>query len=106
MNQFEEGLKSGRFLVGECVRCKKITWPPSEFCNKCFGNLKWRKIIEPGVLIEFSSKDGKVFGIVEFEGTVRIMGTISNPEGIRSGSEVRVHRCGFEKTPQITFSVT
>lgn len=104
MSAFEEGLRNGQILVGECKRCDKITWPPNEFCNKCFGVLRWRKITEPGTLVEYSSKDGKTFGIVEFEGTVRMMGTISNPEHARSGSAIRIQVCGFDKTPQVTFS--
>ncbi|CDI05601.1 Zn-ribbon domain-containing OB-fold protein [Candidatus Nitrosotenuis uzonensis] len=104
MNPFEEGLKNGKLLAGHCTRCKNIVWPPSEFCSRCFGRTKWDEIKEHGILLEYSSKDGKSFGIVEF-GTIRMMGTISNPERARPGSRVKLIECGFDKTPQITFSV-
>lgn len=106
MSKFVEGLKNGRFLAGSCTRCNRTVWPPSEFCDNCFGGLQWREVTEPGVLIELSAKDGKAFGIVEFEGTIRVIGTISNPDGATPGSGVRILKCGFDKTPQFTFSLT
>lgn len=103
MSVFESELRNGRFVVGQCQRCTKVCWPPTDFCSHCFGDLTWRQVLEPGVLVEFSSKDGKIFAMVEFEGIVRVMGTISNPDGLRPGAAVRIAKCGYEKTPQFLF---
>lgn len=104
MSVFESELRNGRFVVGQCKRCAKVCWPPTDFCSHCFGDLAWRQVLEPGVLIEFSSKDGKTFAVVEFEGTVRVMGAVSNPGGLRPGAAVRIAKCGFGKTPEFLFA--
>ena len=36
---FESKLNDGEFCIPECTECKKIVWPPAEFCNHCFGNI-------------------------------------------------------------------
>lgn len=105
MSVFESEMKKGRFLVGECGKCCKITWPPSEFCSTCFGNLSWRPIIDHGTLIETSSKDGKVFGIAEFEGAVRVIGTILNGQNAEQGQKVKISKCAFDKSPIITLEM-
>lgn len=103
MNVFESELKKGQFLIGECQKCSKVTWPPSEFCSICFGSLSWRPVREPGILIEFSSKGDQVFGIVEFEDSIRVMGTILDACNLEPGQKIRVSGCGFEKHPQFVF---
>lgn len=102
MSVFESEMRKGRFVVGECGKCGKITWPPSEFCSTCLGNLSWRPIVDHGVLIESSAKDGKVFGIAEFEGAVRVIGTILNGQNAKPGQKVRISKCTFDKSPVIT----
>jgi hypothetical protein len=57
----------------------------------------------PGTIIECSGKNGNKFCIAEFEGVIRIMGTISSPNP-KPGQKVRISRCGFDKEPQFTFS--
>jgi len=106
MNTFESELRRGVFKVGQCPKCNKVMWPPNDFCNVCFGNLTWRQLREPGILVEHSSKDGKAFGIAEFEGSVRIIGQIQNDSELKPGQTVRISKCGYEKTPQITFVVS
>jgi len=32
---FEKELEQGRFYIPECLACKKLVWPPSEFCDNC-----------------------------------------------------------------------
>ena len=32
---FEKELEQGRFYIPECLACKKLVWPPSEFCDGC-----------------------------------------------------------------------
>ncbi|HET8719444.1 MAG TPA: hypothetical protein VFM64_00420 [Candidatus Nitrosotenuis sp.] len=103
MNRFESELKKGNFFVGECTKCKKIAWPPSDSCNRCFVDLAWRKIREPGILIEYSSKDGKLFGIVEFEEHVRVMGSLSNSKHLEPGQKIRILGCSFDEAPRFQF---
>ncbi len=44
MNRFEEELKAGSFVTSECPHCAKIVWPPSDYCDRCFRNVEWRKV--------------------------------------------------------------
>jgi hypothetical protein len=104
MNVFESELKKGRFVVGECSTCKNITWPPNDFCSHCFGSLVWRDVKEPGVIIEHSSKDGKIFCIAEFENAIRIMGFISGNTTPKPGQQVRVSGCIFDDSPKFSFT--
>ncbi len=103
MSVFEAELKNGRFVISECPRCQKTIWPPSEFCTHCFGNTVWRTIIEPGTLVEYSSKDGKTFCIAEFEDSIRVMGSLDSKTP-SVGQKIRISSCGFDKSPQFTFS--
>ena len=104
MSFFEAELKKGRFVVCECTKCHKVTWPPNDFCRFCFGSVSWRSVKEPGILVEYSAKDGKKFCIVEFEGSVRVIGTISNGLDLEPGQKIRIVKCGFESMPQFIFS--
>jgi uncharacterized OB-fold protein len=103
MNIFETELKNGRFVISECPRCQKVIWPASEFCTHCFGNTVWRTINDPGTLVEYSSKDGKMFCIVEFENSVRVMGEL-HAKTPAVGQKVKISSCGFDKSPQFAFS--
>jgi uncharacterized OB-fold protein len=105
MNVFESELRNGRFVVGECQKCRRISWPPGEFCSTCFGDLSWRPIMEHGTLVEASSKDGKVFGIAEFEGVVRVIGTIPNGQNAKPGQRVKVTKCTFDRAPRFTLEI-
>ena len=40
---FESDLSKGIFSIPECRSCNKIIWPPSEFCNQCFGTVNLKK---------------------------------------------------------------
>jgi hypothetical protein len=103
MNVFEDELKKGKFVVGQCLKCQKISWPPNDFCSHCFGSLSWRSVIEPGILVEYSMLDGKLFCIAEFENTIRIMGIFSGNTTPKPGQKVRIVRCTFDGAPKITF---
>ena len=74
---FESELAKGFFCIPECTKCKKIVWPPSEFCNHCFGEVSLKKGDFEGKIIEFSRQDEDYFCIVEFEESIRIMAKIS-----------------------------
>jgi len=94
MNKFESELKKGNFIISECVNCKEIVWPPSNYCNKCFGHVKWRKPSEIGKLIEFSKKENVNFCIAEFEEKIRIMGTlIGETISPKIGQGVKLEKC-------------
>ena len=105
MSVFESELKKGRFVVGQCTKCQKTMWPPNDFCGFCFGVLSWRAIKEPGVLVEYSAKDGKIFAMAEFEGSIRVMGIIANDIDLKPGQKIRVASCGFDAMPKFTFYV-
>ena len=40
---FEENLSRGEFLIPKCTQCEKIVWPPSDYCNHCFGKIELKK---------------------------------------------------------------
>ena len=42
MKKFETELKAGNFVTSECTHCKKIVWPPSDYCDYCFKEVNWR----------------------------------------------------------------
>lgn len=104
MSMFESELKKGRFVVCQCTNCNRITWPPNDSCSSCFGNVFVRGVQNSGIIIECSAKDGKKFCIAEFEGTIRIIGTVSDPDP-KPGQKVRIADCGFNKEPWYAFSV-
>ena len=71
---FEAKLAKGEFCIPECTDCKKIVWPPAEFCSYCFGNIHLKKEDCKGKVIEFSREKNWFFCLVEFNGMIRIMG--------------------------------
>jgi uncharacterized OB-fold protein len=103
MSVFESELKKGRFVVGECSKCQKVTWPPNDFCSHCFGEISWRDVKKPGIIVECSSKDGRTFCIVEFENTVRVMGIILGNTEPKPGEQIKVISCSFDDSPKFTF---
>lgn len=98
---FESELKKGKFSVGECAKCQKITWPPNDFCSTCFCNLNWRQVREPGTIIEYSAKDGKTFCLAEFEGVIRVLGIVSGTPKV--GQQIRVIGCDFDGIAKFSF---
>ena len=60
-------------------------------------------ITQPGVLIEWSSKEGKVFGIVEFEQTVRVIGALAGSSSFNVGQKMFIQECGYENSPIFLF---
>ncbi|MGQ0771440.1 MAG: Zn-ribbon domain-containing OB-fold protein [Nitrososphaerota archaeon] len=103
MSVFEAELKKGRFVIGQCTKCQKTTWPPNDFCGFCFGDMSWRAIKEPGVLVEYSAMDGKIFAMAEFEESIRVMGLIANDVSLKPGQKIRVASCGFDIIPKFIF---
>lgn len=92
---FEAKLKGGIFCIPECNECKKIVWPPAEFCSHCFGAVSPKEGDFEGKIIEFSSKNGQCFCVVEFEKTFRIIANISKTPSI--GQSVKISKCGISE---------
>jgi hypothetical protein len=101
---FEAELKNGRFIIPECPKCQKVIWPPSEFCTQCFGNTVWCAVSDSGTLVEYSAKDGAMFCIVEFENSIRIMGSLHCDKTPVIGQKIKISSCGFDKSPKFIFN--
>ena len=93
MNKFEQELKNNNFVCSSCPKCNKLVWPPSDFCNSCFGNVVWRQVEKTAKLIEFSHDEDEVFCIAEFEGNIRIMGSIKNATNLKIGQSLTLVKC-------------
>lgn len=92
---FELELKKGNFLISECNYCKKIVWPPSEFCNQCLKENSWRDCSRFGKIIEFSKKNNSYFCVAELENSVKIIGEIVSGTPT-NGEKIKVVDCGME----------
>jgi len=105
MNQFENELKKGNFVVSECKKCKKIVWPPNDYCNNCFGNVTWKKIFGNWKLIEFSKNENNIFCLAEFQGMIRIMGTLkTNSNQPIIGQKLMLETCSYDNEKKFVFS--
>ena len=100
---FESELKKGKFSIGECHKCQKVTWPPNDFCSNCFVELTWRQVKEPGTILEYSANQDKFIVMVEFENTIRVLGTVSATPKV--GQKVRIASCGFDGVPKFSFAL-
>ena len=90
---FESELLQGKFCIPTCTVCKKINWPPTEFCNNCFSHVSLKKGDFEGKIIEFSRQNEEYFCLVEFENTIRVMAkTLEIPE---IGQTVKISKCGI-----------
>jgi uncharacterized OB-fold protein len=89
---FESDLVQGVFSIPECTVCKKIVWPPTEFCDHCFGMVSLKRGDFEGKIIEFSRQGEEYFCIVEFEKTIRVMAKISQTPKI--DQIVQISKCG------------
>lgn len=106
MNQFENALKNDKFVCSECPKCNKLVWPPSDFCNVCFSEVKWRQITKKGKLVEFSKKDNTIFCIAEFENTIRIMGELdAGSKKPDIGHELELVKCNYDPTEKFFFKL-
>ena len=92
---FEAELEKGNFVVSECHKCKKIVWPPSEFCNVCLKEVSWRKSSGEGKILEFSRQNENFFCVAEIENSIRLIGKIVSglPE---VGKKVKIESCSVE----------
>jgi uncharacterized protein len=103
MTKFEDELKNNNFVCSECIKCKHLVWPPSEFCNKCLGDVVWRPVSRKAKLVEFSIKDKKHFCIAEFEGSIRVFGTIDTTIALLPGQNLVLEYCDYDESPKFVF---
>ncbi|MGI0088099.1 MAG: Zn-ribbon domain-containing OB-fold protein [Nitrosotalea sp.] len=104
MNKFEQELKNNNFVCSRCTRCNKMVWPPSDLCNKCFDNVVWVPVSRNARLVEFSRKDEEYFGIAEFDGGIRVMGTIQSASILHVGQPLILTRCSYDGVEKFVFS--
>jgi uncharacterized OB-fold protein len=90
---FESELSKGKFMIPECTVCKKIVWPPTEFCSDCFGSVSLKNGDFEGKIIEFSKQNNDYFCVIEFENTIRIMAKMSETPKI--DQMVKISKCGI-----------
>jgi len=91
---FELELKKGNFFISECNQCKKIVWPPSEFCNQCLNQNSWRKCSNTGKIIEFSKQKETYFCVAIIENAIKIMGEIISGRP-KIDKQVNIIDCGI-----------
>jgi uncharacterized protein len=103
MTRFETELKNNNFVCSECAKCRHLVWPPSDYCNKCFGDVIWRPVSKRATLVELSSKDGKYFCIGEFENSIRVFGTLEGNSNLIKGQNLTLKYCDYDKTPKFVF---
>ena len=89
---FENELEKGQFCIPECLSCKKLVWPPSEFCDKCNGETSLKKEEFEGKIIEFSRQNDDYFCIVEFYNSIRIMAKMTTYP--KKDQIVKISKCG------------
>jgi len=92
---FETELSQGKFMIPECSVCKKIVWPPTEFCNDCFGAVSLKNDDFEGKILEFSKQNNDYFCLVEFEKNLKIMAKMTETPKI--GQMVKILKCGISK---------
>ena len=93
--KFDDELKKGNFIIPECTKCKKIVWPPSDFCSYCLGAINWKNTSKNGKIIEYSKKDHTFFCLAEFEGGIKIMGSLRSKDIPSEGQSVRIEKCSI-----------
>ncbi|MBI1662880.1 MAG: hypothetical protein IS860_05210 [Nitrosopumilus sp.] len=92
---FELELSKGSFCIPECTVCKKIVWPPIEFCSHCMGKVSLKKGDFQGKIIEFSKQNEEYFCVVEIENSFKIIAKISKEPQI--DQIVKISKCGINE---------
>ncbi len=105
MTKFEQELKNNNLVCSHCSECNKFVWPPSDFCNNCFGPVTWIPLSRKARLIEFSCKDSTYFCVAEFESGIRLMGTLESKSDLNIGQSIVLIRCSHEKTEEFVFGL-
>lgn len=97
MSFFESELEKGVFVIPECLKCKEIIWPPSDYCNHCFEKIKWREFNGIGTIVEFSKNKDGYFCLAEFEKKIRIVGKLEiNTKSPEIHKKVKIKNCKID----------
>lgn len=97
MSYFESELEKGIFVIPECLRCNEVIWPPSDYCNQCFGKNNWKKFDGVGTIIEFSKNKDGFFCLVEFEKKIKIVGRLEiNSKSPEIDNKVKIKNCKID----------
>ncbi|HJU13862.1 MAG TPA: hypothetical protein VJ792_05340 [Candidatus Nitrosotalea sp.] len=65
--------------------------------------MTWRKLSREGTLLEYSRRNGECFCMAEFEGKVRIMGTVLDAQDLRIGQKMYLERCDYDGGERFVF---
>ncbi len=90
---FEDELTKGNFTIPECLSCKKIIWPPAEFCDVCYNETRLKSGEFSGKIIEYSKQNDEYFCMVEFLDTFRLIAKMK--EKPENGQIVKILKCGI-----------
>jgi uncharacterized OB-fold protein len=92
---FEDELTKGNFTIPECSSCKKIIWPPTEFCDVCYSKTCLKTGQFMGKIIEYSKQNEEYFCMVEFLDSFRLIAKKKDkPE---NGQIVKISKCGISE---------
>jgi len=90
---FEDELSKGQFCIPECSACKKIVWPPSEFCDNCNEKTLLKKGEFKGKIIEFSKQNEDYFCMVEFFNSIRLIAKMTSSP--KKDQIIKISKCGI-----------
>ena len=105
MNKFETELLNGNFVISNCINCKQVVWPPSNYCNICHNETKWSNSKQVGKIIEFSKKNDQYFCLIEIEQNLRVLGEVLGETTPKINQKVQLKKCSYRKTPQFLFEL-
>jgi hypothetical protein len=96
-----ESLSVGKFVIGRCVKCKNVIWPPADLCPVCLSaEIEWVEPDRNGKLVEcaesFLMDQPCIFGMVELNGGIKLLGRIRSNIQLKKGTPVRMVKCGVE----------
>jgi uncharacterized protein len=63
----------------------------------------WEPVSRNARLIEFSSKNGEYFCMAEFDGGIRVMGTVESASNLHVGQSLILARCSYDDTEKFVF---
>ena len=92
---FEDEISKGNFLIPECTVCKKLVWPPTEYCNECMGKTTLKEGDFQGKILEFSKQNEDYFCVVEVEKSFRIIAKM--PKEPQIDQIVKITKCGIKE---------
>lgn len=94
--KYEAELRKGIFVIPECSSCNKIVWPPSQYCDTCFGETIWRKGPDKGRIIESFKQDESTICLVDFGDNLKIIGKLTKyTRDPQIGDTINLESCGI-----------